>query len=132
MTSRRKNPPDYNASKCGNHETFGRVYISMLRDPAFINLSLPARQLYTVLRGHATSSENRKFLYMHGTETGTEYTFDYFVFPPAHQVLYGYKDRANVRRYLQELLNAGFIRKVEDNRHRFTASVYRFAAEWKD
>lgn len=128
--SKRKSTPDYNASlKTGDN--FGRVFVSMVRCPGFLSLSLPARQLYVILRVHAASSENRKCIYMHEKETGQGYNYDNFIFPPAHQALYGYKDRSNVKKYMDELIKAGFICKVEDNHHRFAATVYAFASGWK-
>ncbi len=132
MGSKRKNTPDYNASLKPGGDNFGRVFVSMVRCPGFLALSLPARQLYVILRAHAASAENRKCIYQHAKETGQDYDYDNFIFPPAHQALYGYKDRANVRRYMSELIAAGFIRKVEDNRHRFTATVYEFSTGWKN
>ena len=132
MGSKRNSSPDPNASLKPNGDKFGRIFVTMVRDPGFLALSLPARQLYVILRAHAASAENRKCIYQHEKETGQGYDYDNFIFPPAHQALYGYKDRANVRRYMSELIAAGFIRKVEDNRHRFTATVYAFSSGWKN
>ena len=132
MGSKRKSTPDYNASLNPNGDKFGRIFVTMARDPGFMSLSLPAFKLYTILRVHAASAENRKCMNLHGKETGQEYDYDNFIFPPSHQALYGYKDRTNVKKYMDELIKAGFIRKIEDNRHRFTATVYAFASGWKD
>ena len=133
MGSKKNNKnKDYKASLNPDRDSFGCVFVSMVRCPGFLALSLPARHLYMILRAHARSTENLRCIYQHNKDTGLNYEVDNFIFPPAHQALYGYKDRANVRRYMNELIAAGFIRKVEDNRHRFTATVYEFATGWKD
>ena len=83
--SKRKSTPDYNASLNPNGDKFGRIFVTMVRDPGFLALSLPARQLYVILRAHAASAENRKCIYQHEKERGKGYDSDNFIFPPAHQ-----------------------------------------------
>ena len=132
MASKKKNsPPDYCGSMNKDKDRFGYVYVSMLTAPAYLGLSLPARQLYTILRAHFWSKANYDYLYKRALKAGVIYPDGCFIFPPSHQEAYGYKDRANVKKYMAELTAAGFIKKVEDNRYRFRPCVYQFAAGWK-
>lgn len=132
MGSKKNSTLDYNASLKPKEDKWGRIFVTMARDPGFMSLSLPAFKLYTILRVHAASKENCNCMKQHKIETGQEYDYGTFIFPPAHQALYGYKDRTNVKKYMNELIKAGFVRKVEDNRHRFKATVYAFSSGWKD
>lgn len=132
MASKKKNPPpDYCGSMNKDKDRFGYVYVSMLTSPAYLGLSLAARQLYVVLRAHLWSKASNDYLYKRAAKAGVIYPDGCFIFPPSHQEAYGYKDRANVKKYMAELTAAGFIKKVEDNRYRFRPCVYQFADGWK-
>ncbi len=115
-------------------DNFGMIYASLLKSNAFNELTLPAQLLYVTLRVHANTKECRACMYKHAEAEGHEnmyYPETCFVFPGKQAALYGYHDRANVARYLKELQRAGFIKKYEDNKHRWKVTIYQFSGDWK-
>lgn len=132
MANRKTNyKPDYYSSMCGNHETFGTIYKSMLVSEKFKELSLSARFIYCLCRCQLTSNNGRQTLYNHGKENNIDYPANCFVFPAKHIKEYGL-DRSNVSKHLTELEKAGFIKRYEKNGHRWKVNVYQFSAEWKN
>lgn len=133
MASKKKTfKPDKFASKEGNHESFGTVYHSMVTDDKFKKLSNMAKEVYFYCRIQLTSKESRECLFNHGKEQDITYGDGCFVFPSKHQQGYGFMDRGNFSGWMQELINAGFIERVEHNKHRRKVNVYRFSTRWKD
>lgn len=124
--------PDFNASKCGKHETFATIYDSMMKHEKFKNLSLAAKFLYIACRNQHTSRLGRECLYNHAKEHNITYPNNAFVFPAKHQKEYGFNDRSNVRRWMKELIEAGFIEIYENNKHRWKVNVYVFISKWKE
>lgn len=133
MARKNKKPykPDYFAS-CGDEkDTFLICYDSMLISEQFRGLSLGAKLLYVFCRNQLTNRDGRKCLYNHAKETGFSYPENCFVFPAKHQEKYGLT-RTNSYRYFQELIENGFIKKYEGNKHRWKVNVYQFSDEWKN
>ncbi len=128
---KQSNYTDYNASN-GVNDNFGTIYAGMCKSDAFKSLNISLRFFYVVCRVQSQSKEGRQCLYRHCEEEGTKYDHHtHFVFPASHIEEYGY-DRRNAFKYLNELANAGFIEKVENNKHRKKVNVYRFVSKWKD
>lgn len=124
--------PDYFASKCGTHETFATVYDSMLTSEQFKRLSPTAKYLYVACRNQLTSKRGRETLFNHGKEFEIVYPDNCFVFPAKHLKEYGFTDRSNGTKYLNELEQAGFIRKYECNKHCKKVNVYQFTSKWRE
>lgn len=124
--------PDYFASRCGAKETYGTIYYSLLTDEKFLKLSNMARYLYVCCRVQSTSRLGRECLYNHGNEEGVVYGEGCFVLPAKHQREYGLNDRGNVAKWMKELIDAGFVDKLETNKHRKKVNVYRFSTRWRD
>lgn len=115
-------------------DNFGMIYASLVRSEAFADLSGAARQLYMILRVHAQTKECKACMYKHAEAEGYEgmhYPETCFVFPGKQAALYGYHDKANVARTMKELQRAGFIKKYEDNSHRWKVTIYQFSGDWK-
>ena len=115
-------------------DNFGMIYASLLRSKAFNRLSMPAKQLYVTLRVHANTKECRACMYKHAEAEGHEnmyYPETCFVFPGKQAAAYGYTDRSNTGKYMKELERAGFIRKYENNSHRWKVTIYQFSGDWK-
>lgn len=120
---------DINAS-CEPFDTFGTTFDSMLTSEKYKELSLSAKHFYTVCRNQARSKRSRQCLYKFNKENGTNYDErTHFVFPAAHMVIYGY-DRSNGKKFLDELIENGFIIKVEKNNHRHKVNIYAFSNNW--
>lgn len=124
--------PDMYASKGGSHETFGIIYDSLLTDERFRNLSVTARYVYCCCRNQIMSNRSKRMLYQHGKKHNRTYSDNTFVFPARDQVEYGFPDRSNFAKYMNELKDAGFIDKLEDNKARMKPNVYRFSERWKN
>ena len=73
-------------------------------------------------------------MYKHAEAEGHEnmyYPETCFVFPGKQAAAYGYTDRSNTGKYMKELERAGFIRKYENNSHRWKVTIYQFWGDWK-
>lgn len=131
MSKRKANRKIDHHASCGNdHDTFGYVYSSMLKHPAYIGLPLEAKQGYTLCRNQLHDSASRRILYNHAAETGEKYNDSCFVFPAKCWKEYGIT-RQQGSRILNTLIDRGFIRRVEQNKHRWQANVYQFCSDWK-
>lgn len=61
-------------------------------------------------------------------EAGADRTFE---FPEGAAKKYGFTTKGTFRTKVQELIDAGFIEVVENNRTCRKANVYRFSLKWK-
>lgn len=123
------------ASESGSQEKYFMMYESMMKHPSYINLSNTAKNLYNVCRTQARSKQGRSCLYKYGkAEHGEEWIYNnsYFVLPAKHQKEYGLNNRSNVSKYIKELIDAGFIKCVEKNKHRHKVNVYQFCTDWRN
>lgn len=129
MAKAKTHKADATASLGGKHETFGTVYKTMAMHPAYIGLSAGAKQFYTVCRIQATSKECRQVVYKLQEATGNGYPTNCFVFPSSHLAKFGY-DRRNVTRLFDNLIKAGFIKRIANGQKTFKVNVYVFCNEW--
>lgn len=130
----RSSPSDYEFGGSltgGKNDTYGTVFDSLLKSETFIQLSPPAKNLYVCCRNQLISKEGRRCLHKHGEETSVNYPSGCFVFPAAQQRLYGWNDTGNFHRYMNELIEAGFIQKYEGNKHRWKVTVYKMDTRWR-
>lgn len=127
----RKNPKrnDYYAAASAD-DRFGMVYEGMVTCSRYKGLSLGAKQFYTLCRVQANSKIGKACLYKHAETEGKQYAEGCFVFPSTHQNRFGV-NRQNGSRYFRELINAGFIKLIEQNRHRHKPNVYQFSGKWR-
>jgi hypothetical protein len=77
------------------------------------------------------SNRGKSCLYKHKEEYGIDYTENCFVFPASHMQRYGI-ERSNGSNYLKQLIVAGFIEKVENNKAVKKVNVYKFSNKWKN
>lgn len=134
MSGKRNNKfkPDYNAcTGKQEHENYGTIYESMLKSKQFQSLSNPAKLLYIYCRTQQRTKSGRACLFNHSEEEGHAYPESCFVFPAKQQEEYGLT-RTNTSRYFKELMDKGFIRLYEGNKHRKKVNVYQFSSKWKD
>ncbi|MCR5836708.1 MAG: hypothetical protein K6G88_09385 [Lachnospiraceae bacterium] len=120
---------DTRASVSGK-DYFGTIYDGMCRSETYRKLHIGAKHFYTLCRVQSRSSHGKACLYKHAKEWGTNYNENYFVFPASHLEMYGI-ERSNAHKYFKELQEAGFIRKVECNKHIHKVNVYEFSDKWK-
>ena len=132
MARKKEYKPDYFASRGEEHDNFGMIYMSLMTDERFINLSRGAKLIYCCCRVQQRSKESKQMLFKHGEEFGRTYSDRAFVFPCSHQERFGFNDRSNFARGMRELIDAGFIEKVEDNKVRRKVNVYQFSCGWKN
>lgn len=128
MSRKRKNYVDDFASM-GKNDTFGMIYEGMVLSKAYKKLPIGAKHFYTLCRVQAQSKRGKSCLWKHGQEYGITYNKNDFVFPSSHLALYGI-DRANAKRYFDDLEKAGFIVKKENNKVRWRTNVYSFSDKW--
>lgn len=112
-------------------DNFGMVYESMCAHDCYKALSLSAKQFYTLCRVQARSKQGRACLYRYAETEGKNFADACFVFPATHQERFGIK-RQNGSKYMNELIEAGFVKIVERNAHRHRPNVYQFDSKWKD
>lgn len=119
---------DYLATGGGGN--YGIVYEDMAKSEIYKSLNIGAKQFYTVCRIHARTKASTQCLYKHAKEDCEKYNSSYFVFPMKQLAEYGYQ-RQNAKKYFDELIQKGFIERVESNAHRYKVNVYRFSDKWK-
>lgn len=129
------------------YSKWARLYVDILKAPAFQSLSTPAQFFYFVCLANMHDDTARASLKRHIAEThetveaaGHLYNLDidqyldsrngYFIMPAKHIEQYGLTRQYGYK-LLQELITAGFVEKVEPNKHRKKENVYRFSAAWK-
>ena len=128
MRAKKKTQNDYYASLNAN-DKWNTIYTGMLKHKNYKKLSIGARMFYIYCRANAF--EGRAVLYRHGKEENKTYSDNVFCFTSSQQAEYGV-DRANGKRWFDELIKAGFIEVVEQNKHRMRVNVYAFSSKWKD
>ena len=126
-----KNYIDINASISNRDKYFGIIYEGMCKSEQFQKLSRKAQIVYVLCRVHAHTQKCKACLYNHAKEEGRTYGPDCFVFPDCQQDDYGEHDHSNFNKYMKQLINAGFIDLIENNKHRFKINVYSFSSKWK-
>lgn len=129
------------------YSKWARLYVDILKSSAFQALSKPAQMFYFVCLANMHDDKARASLKNHIMEThesieaaGRLYNLDidkyldskngYFIMPAKHLKQYGYT-RGNGWKLMNELIDAGFVEKVEANKHRKKENVYRFSTAWK-
>ena len=129
------------------YSKWGRLYVDMLKAKPFQSLSVPARQFYFVCLANMHDDKARASLQRHIKDTrdpveaaGNIYYLDidkyldyengFFIMPAKHMEQYGYS-RQNGYRLMRELIGAGFVTKIESNKHRKKVNVYKFSDAWK-
>lgn len=115
--------------ECAN-DRFGRVYVSLLKSQQYIKLSnAEARLLIACI---TQRQAGQQALYKFNEAEGTDYRAEegYFVFPSEHLKKYGV-DRSNAAKRFEALEQAGFIKRIESNKHRCKMNVYRLSADWQ-
>lgn len=127
--------PKYWESDTGKNDNFGRVHESLVKSHAYQKLKPQEKVFYLLCRVQAETETGRQCLYnaineqkLDLQDTGNPHK--YFVFPASHMDEYGI-DRYGGCRALKALENAGFIKVVANNKHRFKVNVYEFSDEWK-
>ena len=86
---------------------------------------------YIYCRIQSQSKVAKACLYQHGKDSDMQYNYTHdFVFPAKHLAEYGI-DRRNADKYFKQLVQAGFIKVIEQNDHRHKVNVYRFIDDWK-
>lgn len=132
MSKKKNKQPYCDIRAClGVKDRFGTLYDGMCTSKAYIELSIGAKQFYTLCRVQAQSARGKACLYKHAEEFGISYNDHCFVFPSSHLEKYGY-DRSNAVKYFNELVAAGFIKKLERNKHLKKVNVYEFIEDWKN
>lgn len=109
------------------------IYDGALTSKQYTSMSLSARQLYVSCISQRTSGKGKANLHLFNQQHGTDYNEKdgYFTMPNKRLIEYGLKPGTCHRTSFRELINAGFIEVVENNRHRHIENIYRFSAAWK-
>lgn len=100
------------ATQTGKEKHFSQVGSSLLTSKPFVNLSTGARLMY--------------FYCLDRTSTS-----NYFTMPQAAMIKYGV-DKKMGPKYLNELIEAGFIKKISSGKSIRQPNEYCFTFEWKD
>jgi len=137
-----KRAPDW-AIDDNPYSKYGFLYCDLLKSKKYQALSKPAQLFYLVCIGNSHDDKARACLKEHVKRdnvfcgrpeyTDIEYFFEhgYFVFPARQLREYGYT-RAYGWKLMQELIDAGFVEKKENNKARQQVNVYKFSTRWKN
>lgn len=124
------------------YSKYGFLYVDLMKSLKFQSMSKQAQLFYIVCLANYHDDVARASLKKHirddnllaGRDEFTDVDYylsnGYFVMPAKHMEEYGYK-RSNGSKLLSELIEHGFIDKVENNKHRKKVNVYKFSTRWK-
>lgn len=124
------------------YSKYGFLYVDLMKSLKFQAMTKQAQLFYMVCLANYHDDVARASLKKHIREdnlfNGRDEFADidyylsngYFVMPAKHMEEYGYK-RSNGCKLITELIDHGFVEKVENNKHRKKVNVYRFSAKWK-
>lgn len=112
---------------------FATIYEGALTCQAFIEMSQSARLLYFACVSQNMSGKGKANLHLFNEQHGTDYNEKdgYFTMPNTRLKAYGLKPNTCHSRSFKELINAGFIEVIENNKHRHIENIYRFSLAWK-
>lgn len=105
------------------------MFVELFKNPKFYSLSQGAQNLWLRCYCECRGYSGRSVLDKYGEQEGKNYPQHYFTFPEAHFETYGIP-RNSARRWLRELIDAGFIEVIERNGHRRKVNVYAFTDKW--
>ena len=114
-------------------DRFTYIYDGTLTSKQFTALSPSARLLYLACTSQRMSSTGLANLHLFNQQHGTDYNEDngYFTMPNKRIREYGLKPNTCRTKSFKELVDAGFIEVVENNRHRKIENIYRLSTAWK-
>lgn len=144
MSQRKKNPVPEWQYHDNAYGSFAIIRADIAKSPQFQALSAPARLFYFICNMQAREPKAQATLIKHFEEVNVfkgnpkeadtsfykDWNKGYFVFPKDHLKKYGYKQPYAVK-LMKELIEAGFIEKVEDNSKIWKVNVYRFSGKFK-
>ena len=112
---------------------FAIIYDGALSCKQYTSMSLSARQLYVSCISQRMSGKGKANLHLFNQQHGTNYNEKdgYFTMPNKRIREYGLNPSTCHRTSFRELINAGFIEVVENNRHRHIENIYRLSTAWK-
>ncbi len=122
-------------SVSSNDNRFGAIHEGMLKSKRWQQLSPTARNLFVVAVTHSQTTDNYRALYSYKQSEGIEDSElpgnGYFILTEKYLEVYGFTGK-HASRYFAELIGAGFMECVHNNRHRKKANLYRLSKKWKE
>jgi hypothetical protein len=114
-------------------DRFTYIYDGTLTSKQFTSMSPTAQRLYFACISQRMSAKGLAHLHLFNQQHGTDYheKNGYFTMPNKRLKDYGLKPDTCYRHSFKELINAGFIEVVEDNKHRHIENIYRLSKAWK-
>lgn len=104
---------------------------SYITSPAVAKLPPAQFKMLIYCLMQTQAGDARATLIKHGEESGREYDIHCFVFPDKQMRKYGLEPR-HARPALNNLIDKGFIEKIEGNKDRRLVNVYQFTDKWKN
>lgn len=128
----KKKPNDTFLSLTEN-DNYTYIYDKALTCKQFTSMSQSARLLYFACISQRMSGRGKANLHLFNEQQGTNYNEvdGYFTMPNTRMIAYGLKPNTCHAYAFKELINAGFIEVVENNKHRHIENVYRLSTAWK-
>lgn len=122
-------------SVSSNDNRFGAIHEGMLKSKRWQELSPTARNLFVVAVTHSQTADNYMALFSYRQSEGIGDSGlpgnGYFILTEKYLEVYGFTGK-HASRYFTELIEAGFMECVHNNRHRKKANLYRLSKKWKD
>ena len=114
-------------------DNFAIIYDGTLTCKQYISMSPTAQRLYIACISQRMSGKGKANLHLFNEQHGTKYNEQdgYFTMPNTRLQAYGLKPNTCHAYTFKELINAGFIEVIENNRHRHIENIYRFSTAWK-
>lgn len=115
------------------NDRFTYIYDGTLTSQQYTSLSPSAQRLYIACASQRMSATGLANLHLFNQQHGTDYNEKdgYFTMPNKRIREYGLKPNTCRTNSFKELINAGFIEVVENNKHRKIENIYRLSTAWK-
>lgn len=114
-------------------DNYTYIYDGTLTSKQFTSLSPTTRNLYFACCSQRRSKKGTANLHLFNQQHGTNYSEKdgYFTMPNKRIKDYGLSPNTCHKRSFKELINAGFIEVIENNKHRHIENIYRLSTAWK-
>lgn len=137
--AKKKRQRDTTASTKDN-DKFIMLYNSLLTSKAYQELTPTAKVVYLYCRNQASCERGRANLYKYAEREAEIFQDNnliakymsgkYFTMPEKHtKEVYGMA-KSNMKRYLDELIKHGFIKRIKSNEKTWKQNLYCFSDEW--
>lgn len=121
--SKKKYIPKFFESTLEKGDTSSSIFVSMRLSDAWKSLSSVARLVYIDMKMEYYRQKKKP-----SEERQDTFYFNKFIW----NNIYGYKNANQIKKYIDELIEKGFIEYVKQGWNTRTKSIYKYSDKWKN